>query len=105
MTRIHIANMNIDEWKSKSDGERKDILSAYDTYKDEGYDLARAVAEEYKKYCRWPYEKYNIVNRYGELMITVYLEFNDYQVAERYPIVDYYGFKIMYGSERNYIDY
>jgi len=95
--------MKLAEWKVLSSSEQKEALLKFDALNGEGYDLAAEVAEDYKSRCKWPYEKFNILNRFGELCICVCLSNEDYQIAYKYPEANYLGFRVFYGKESNYI--
>jgi len=96
--------MNLTEWKSLSDEERRKISDSWDTLNGEGLDLAKQVATEFKNHCRWNYEKVNVFNRFTELVICVYLENVDYQEADRSSAFTYLGFRFHYDKVNNYFE-
>lgn len=95
--------MQLTEWKKLSEFQRREALLKFDAPNGEGYDLARQVAEDFKPLSRWPFEKVSILNRFGELCISVYLKNDDYQYASRYQQDSHLGFRIFYDTENNYI--
>jgi len=96
--------MKLAEWISLSHKARKKVSDSWDTLNGEGYSLAEKVGNDFKQHCRWNYEKVNILNRFTELIICVYLESDDFQDANRYPTTTYLGFKINYDTVNNYFE-
>lgn len=96
--------MDLSEWKSLSDAERKKVSDDWDTLNGTGYGLAKQVATDFKKHCQWNYERFNVLNRFTELVICIYLENEDYQYAERTSGVTYLGFKVHYDKANNYFE-
>lgn len=95
--------MHLNEWKKLTESEQRDALLKFNALNGEGYNLAKEVADDFKPLCRWPFEKVNILNRFGEICICVYLKNEDYQYASNYPNGSHLGFRIFYGTENNYI--
>jgi hypothetical protein len=96
--------MDLNKWKSLSEAEREKVRGNWDTLNGEGYDLAKQAATEFKNHCRWNYEKFNVLNRFTELIICVYLENEDYQDADKSSVDTYLGFKVHYDKLSNYFE-
>lgn len=94
--------MDLKTWKTLSQKEQRALIQSFDALNGEGYDLAREVARDFEPHSRWPIQHVNVLNRFGELCIALYLENDDFQVASRYPEQSHLGFRIFFDSENNH---
>ncbi len=64
--------MNIEEWKSKTDEERSQVISSLDSfnpYSDEAYELIRELGWELANGIVGEIKDVGVVNKHGQLII------------------------------------
>jgi len=97
--------MNIEEWKNLSDSDRESFFhdsDKFNPYSDEAYALVHTLGREMAAIEHLDQEKVGVLNRFGELIIELYVPANELDYFKGRNPRRYYGFRVIYSSERSW---
>lgn len=96
--------MTFEEWRELSEPEQERIhFQEWDVLNGEGKEIALAVGREFQNNCTYKVHAVNALNRFGEWIIELIVDYEDFENLKRRPQSSYLGFRILWGNIRNEI--